>query len=83
MAVASSTGFVLGAAGAVAAGPGAGAPGAVVVAAGFPGSSTFPTFLAHDAKVNTDPKANASTNITIIVFLIVLLPPQVPDLTLN
>jgi hypothetical protein len=81
MAVASSTGFVSGAEGAV--GAGAGAPGAVVVAAGFPGSSTFPTFLAHDAKVNTDPKANASTNITIIVFLIVLLPPQVPDLTLN
>jgi hypothetical protein len=80
MAVASSTGFVLGAAGAV--GAGAGADGAVV-AAGLPGSSTFPTFLAHDARVKTDPKANASTNITIIVFFIVLLPPQVPDLTLN
>jgi hypothetical protein len=33
--------------------------------------------------VNTDPKANASANITIIVFFIVLLPPQVPDLMLN
>jgi len=81
MAVASSTGFVLGAAGAI--GAGAGAAGAAVGPAGLTGSSTFPTFLAHDARVNTDPKANASTNITIIVFFIVLLPPQVPDLTLN
>jgi hypothetical protein len=64
-------------------GAGAGAAGAAVGPAGLTGSSTFPTFLAHDARVNTDPKANASANITIIVFFIVLLPPQVPDLMLN